>query len=136
MAAPASTTTAEAEIEAAQRVDPADPNALASVSLDALDDLSRRIVVEVDNEVRTSESELVLAVEEFGERDTAAFTRAVTNAKNTLAQALNVRHILDDAIPETPQQRRDLLTRVVVSAARRTGNSRPSARRSRSCVTW
>ncbi|PEG40301.1 hypothetical protein CRI77_13735 [Mycolicibacterium duvalii] len=108
----------EAEIEAAQRVDPADPNALASVSLDALDDLSRRIVVEVDNEVRTSESELVLAVEEFGERDTAAFTRAVTNAKNTLAQALNVRHILDDAIPETPQQRRDLLTRVVVSAAK------------------
>lgn len=108
----------EAEIEAAQRVDPADPNALASVSLDALDDLSRRIVVEVDNEVRTSESELALAVEEFGERDTAAFTRAVTNAKTTLAQALNVRHILDDAVPETPQQRRDLLTRVIVSAAK------------------
>lgn len=108
----------EAEIAAAQRVDPADPNALAGVSLDALDDLSRRIVVEVDNEVRTSESELALAVEEFGERDTAAFTQAVTNARNTLAQALNVRQILDDAVPETPQQRRDLLTRVIVAAAK------------------
>lgn len=108
----------EAEFAAAQRVDPADPNALAAVSLDALDDLSRQIVVEVDNELRTSESELALAVDEFGERDTAAFTRAVNNAKTTLAQALNVRHILDDAVPETPQQRRDLLTRVIVSASK------------------
>lgn len=108
----------EAEFEAAQRVDPSDPNALAAVSLDALDDLSKTIVVEVDNEVRTSESELALAVEEFGERDTAPFTQAVTNARSTLAQALNVRHILDDAVPETPMQRRDLLTRVIVAAAK------------------
>ena len=108
----------EAESAAAQRVDPSDPAALAGVSLEALDDLSRRIVVEVDNAVRTSESELALAVEEFGEQDTAAFTAAVAAAKTTLAQALNVRHILDDAIPETPQQQRDLLTRVVVAAAK------------------
>ncbi|EJZ08121.1 TPM domain-containing protein [Mycolicibacterium vaccae] len=108
----------EAEFAAAQRLDPSDPDALASVPLDALDDLSRKIVVDVDNEVRTSESELALAVEEFGEQDTAAFTRAVANAKKTLTQALNVRHILDDAVPETPRQRRDLLTRVIVSAAK------------------
>lgn len=107
----------EAEFAAAQRVDPSDPDALAGVPLDALDDLSKHIVVEVDNEVRTSESELSLAEEEFGASDTAAFRRAVTNAKNTLAQAFNVRHVLDDAIPETPLQRRDLLTRVIVAAA-------------------
>ena len=108
----------EAEIAAAQQVDPSDPAALASVSVDALDELSRRIVVEVDNAVRTSESELALAVEEFGKRDTAPFTRAVAGARTTLAQALNVRHILDDAVPETPAQRRDLLTRVIVAAAK------------------
>lgn len=108
----------EAEFAAAQRVNPADPNALAAVSIDALDDLSRKIVVDVDNELRTSESELALAVQEFGERDTEAFTRAVANARTTLAQALNVRHVLDDAVPETPQQRRDLLTRVIVAAAK------------------
>lgn len=108
----------EAEFAAAQRVDPSDPEALAAVPLDALDDLSRKIVVDVDNEVRTSESELALAVEEFGAQDTAAFTRAVEGAKTTLAQALNVRHILDDAVPETPMQRRDLLTRVIVAAAK------------------
>jgi len=108
----------EAELAAAKRVDPADPNALSSLSLDALDDLSKSIVVEVDNAVRTSDNELTLAVEEFGERDTAPFTKAVEGAKTALTQAFNVRQILDDTIPETPAQRRDLLTRVIVAAAR------------------
>ena len=108
----------EAEFAAAKRVDPADPNALASVPIDALDDLSRSIVVDVDNAVRTSDNELTLAVEEFGPQRTEPFSRAVSNAKTTLAQAFNVRQILDDAAPETPLQRRDLLTRVVVAAAK------------------
>jgi predicted nucleic acid-binding Zn-ribbon protein len=91
---------------------------LASVPIDALDDLSKTIVVDVDNAVRTSDNELSLAVEEFGADETEPFTRAVANAKTTLAQAFNVRQILDDAVPESPQQRRDLLTRVVVAAAK------------------
>jgi predicted nucleic acid-binding Zn-ribbon protein len=108
----------EAEFAAARRVDPADPNALAAVSIDALDDLSKSIVVDVDNAVRTSDNELTLAVEEFGPGQTAPFSTAVSNAKTTLTQAFNVRQILDDAVPETAQQRRDLLTRVVVAAAK------------------
>lgn len=108
----------EAEFAAARRVDPTDPRVLAAVPLDALDDLSRAMVVEVDNAVRTSAHELEIAVEEFGEQRTEPFTRAVNNAKTTLAQAFNVRQILDDAVPETPAQRRDLLTRVIVAAAK------------------
>lgn len=107
-----------AEVAAAKRVDPSDPNALAAVPLDALDDLSKTIVVDVDNAVRTSESELALAIEEFGAAQTAPFSQAVANAKTTLAQAFNVRQTLDDEIPETPLQRRDLLTRVIVAAAK------------------
>jgi predicted nucleic acid-binding Zn-ribbon protein len=68
--------------------------------------------------VRTSDNELGLAVDEFGPDETAPFSKAVANAKTTLAQAFNVRQILDDAVPETAQQRRDLLTRVVVAAAK------------------
>jgi hypothetical protein len=108
----------EAEFAAAKQVDPTDPNALASVPLEALDDLSKTIVVDVDNAVRTSESELALAVEEFGAKQTEPFSAAVANAKTTLTQAFNVRQILDDAVPETPLQRRDLLTRVIVAAAK------------------
>ncbi|WP_101947365.1 TPM domain-containing protein [Mycobacterium sp. 3519A] len=108
----------EAEFAAARRVDPTDPSALAAVPLDALDELSKSIVVDVDNAVRTSDNELSLAVDEFGPEETAPFSTAVANAKTTLAQAFNVRQILDDAVPESPQQRRDLLTRVIVAAAK------------------
>ena len=51
-------------------------------------------------------------------RTTAPFITAVNNAKVTLSQAFNVRQQLDDAVPETPAQRRDLLTRVIVAAAK------------------
>ena len=107
-----------AEVAAAKHVDPTDPNALAAVPLEALDELSKTIVVDVDNAVRTSESELALAVEEFGPRRTEPFSAAVASAKTTLTQAFNVRQILDDEVPETPLQRRDLLTRVIVAAAK------------------
>ncbi|MCZ8378497.1 TPM domain-containing protein [Mycobacterium sp. CPCC 205372] len=106
-----------AEFEAAKRVDPTDPNALAAVPIDALDDLSKAIVVDVDNAVRTSDGELAMAVGEFGPQRTEPFVRAVATAKAALAQAFSVRQTLDDAIPEAPLQRRDLLTRVIVSAA-------------------
>ncbi|MDA3662268.1 TPM domain-containing protein [Mycobacterium xenopi] len=106
-----------AALAAARRADPTDPDALAALPLDVLDDLSRSMVVEVDNAVRTSANELALAVDEFGQERTEPFTRAVNNAKAALTQAFNVRQQLDDAIPETPAQRRELLTNVIVSAA-------------------
>lgn len=108
----------EADVVAAKNVDPTDPAALADVPIDALDDLSRTIVVQVDNAVRTSANELVLAVEEFGQAQTAPFAAAVDNARTTLKQAFAVRQKLDDDVPEPLPERRDLLTRVVVSAAK------------------
>jgi chromosome segregation ATPase len=75
------------------------------------------MVVEVDNALRTSSNELALAVDEFGEERTEPFTRAVNNAETALSQAFTVRQQLDDVTPETPAQRRELLTRVIVSAA-------------------
>jgi predicted nucleic acid-binding Zn-ribbon protein len=107
-----------AALAAARRVDPTDVNALAAVPLEALDDLSRSVVVEVDNALRTSSNELALAVDEFGEQRTEPFTQAVTNAKAALSQAFTLRQQLDDDRPETPAQRRELLSRVIVSAAR------------------
>jgi hypothetical protein len=122
-----------AEAAAARRLDPTDPDALATVSVDALDDLSKSMVVDVDNAVRTSDNELALAVEEFGTARTDPFTRAVESAKTTLAQAFKVRQQLDDAIPESSEQRREMLTRVITSAAER---SMPRRQRSSSCGTW
>jgi predicted nucleic acid-binding Zn-ribbon protein len=107
-----------AALAAARRVDPTDANALAPVPLQALDDLSRSMVVDVDNALRTSTNELALAIDEFGKERTQPFTDAVNNAKAALTQAFTVRQQLEDATPETPEQRREMLTRVIVSAAR------------------
>lgn len=106
-----------AEVEAAKRVDPTDAAALAAVPLDALDELSKQIVVDVDNAVRTSTNELELATEEFGAARVEPFAKAVENAKATLAQAFTVRQTLDDDVPETPLQQRQMLTQVIISAA-------------------
>ena len=108
----------EAAVSAAENIDHTDPSALASVPISALDDLSKSMVVKVDNAVRTSANELVLAVEEFGEAQTRPFASAVDNARETLKQAFVVRQKLDDNVPEPLPERRDLLTRVVVSAAK------------------
>lgn len=108
----------EAAVTAAKNIDPTNPSALADVPIGALDELSKTIVVEVDNAVRTSANELVLAQEEFGEAQTAPFAAAVNNARETLKQAFTVRQKLDDDVPEPLPERRDLLTKVVVSAAR------------------
>lgn len=108
----------ESAVSAAKQLDPTDAAALASVPIDALDDLSRSMVVDVDNAVRTSANELVLAVEEFGADETTQFAAAVDNAKAALTQAFAVRQKLDDDVPEPLPERRDLLTRVVVSAAK------------------
>lgn len=107
-----------AALAAARRVNPTDTDALAALPLQALDDLSRALVVDVDNALRTSANELQLAVAEFGDERTRPFTQAVANAKAALSQAFTVRQQLDDDTPETPVQRRELLTEVIVSAAR------------------
>ncbi len=107
-----------AALAAARRVDPTDANALANVPLQALDDLSRSMVVDVDNAVRTSSNELTLAVDEFGAGRTEPFSKAVDNAKAALSQAFTVRQHLDDDTSLPPEQRRELLTQVIVSAAR------------------
>ncbi|WP_420093243.1 TPM domain-containing protein [Mycolicibacter minnesotensis] len=107
-----------AALAAARRVDPTDPNALSDIPVFALDALSREKVVEVDNAVRTSANELELAVDEFGDERTRSFARAVASAKAAMEHAFTVRQQLDDDIPETPAQQRDLLTGVIVTASK------------------
>lgn len=107
-----------AALAAARRIDSTDPNALAEVPVFALDALSREKVVEVDNAVRTSANELELALDEFGEERTRPFAQAVASAKAAMEHAFTVRQQLDDDIPETPAQQRDLLTGVIVTASK------------------
>jgi hypothetical protein len=95
----------------ARRTD--DPAVLAGLPDEALDARSRELLVEVDNALRASVEELELATGEFGESRTRPFTDACANARAALAAAFAIRQRLDDDVPETPQQRRDLLIELI-----------------------
>jgi len=109
---------ATAELAAAREIDPNDTDALAALPVHALDARSREVLVEMDNALRTSAEELDLAVSEFGAAQTEPFTRAFTSAKEALAHAFTLRQRLDDNIPETPEQQRDLLVELISSCGK------------------
>ncbi|BAH49186.1 TPM domain-containing protein [Rhodococcus opacus] len=107
-----------AGVEAARSISPEDTAALTALPLPTLDERAKEVLVETDDALRTSQEELDLARGEFGEQATAAFTTAFETAKSTLAAAFTVRQRLDDAIPETPQQRREMLIDIITSCGR------------------
>ncbi|MFZ2174712.1 MAG: TPM domain-containing protein [Rhodococcus sp. (in: high G+C Gram-positive bacteria)] len=107
-----------AGVEAARSIDPADTAALAALPLPTLDERAKEVLVETDNALRTSEEELELARGEFGEESTASFTAAFEKARSALAAAFTIRQRLDDAIPETPQQEREMLIEIISSCGR------------------
>ncbi|CCQ16048.1 putative sensory rhodopsin II transducer [Rhodococcus sp. AW25M09] len=104
-----------AEVEAIAEIDPSDPAALARFPVDVLDTRAKEILIETDNAVRASEEELTLARGEFGDSAAAPFIAAHDNAKKALASAFEIRQRLDDAIPETPDQRRAMLVEIISS---------------------
>jgi hypothetical protein len=83
-----------------------------------LDARAKDILVDTDNAIRTSAEELELARGEFGEQAVAPFATAFAQAQATLAKAFEIRQRLDDAIPETPQQRRDMLVDLISTCGR------------------
>ncbi|MCQ4118874.1 TPM domain-containing protein [Rhodococcus tibetensis] len=109
---------AEDAVAAARNIDPADTNALAALSLPTLDERAKEILVDTDNALRTSREELDLARGEFGEQSTASFTAAFEKAEAALATAFTVRQRLDDAIPETSEQQREMLIDIISSCGR------------------
>ncbi|WP_436496083.1 TPM domain-containing protein [Actinokineospora sp. HUAS TT18] len=109
---------ADADIAAAREIDPNDTAALAALPVDALDARSKEVLVEMDNALRTSAEELDLARGEFGDAPTQPFTTAFTAAKEALAHAFTLRQRLDDNVPETPEQQRDLLIELISSCGK------------------
>ncbi|MCZ4556804.1 TPM domain-containing protein [Rhodococcus maanshanensis] len=105
-------------IEAAKDVDWTNPTAIAALPIETLDARAKEVLVETDNAIRTSEEELNLARGEFGDQATAPFIAAYDTAKTTLASAFTLRQRLDDDIPETPDQKRDMLIQLISTCSR------------------
>ncbi len=95
-----------------------DPGAPAQDPLESLPtaDLDRRAgsaLVSIDDAVKTSEQELGFAQAEFGLEATREFETALGQAKQDVARAFRIRQELDDEVPETEPQRRQLLVELL-----------------------
>lgn len=106
---------AEAGAAQAAQIDPADTTALRGLPIEGLDQYAQTLLVDTDNAVRSSSEALELARGEFGDTAVAPFDRAYRQAQAALANAFEIRQRLDDDIPETPQQQRDMLVQLVSS---------------------
>lgn len=92
------------------------------VPIDELATSANRWLVRVDDEVAASADELGFAIAEFGETRTAPFSKTLATARRELAEAFALKQRLDDAIPESEQERRDWNERII-SLCRRTHES-------------
>ena len=78
-----------------------------------LSDRSVNALIQTDNAVRASESELQLAEGEFGAEATADFRAAHDDAKAKLTKAFQLRQEIDDEIPEDEATRRGWMAQII-----------------------
>ncbi|QHC63932.1 hypothetical protein GSU69_15410 [Rathayibacter festucae] len=82
-------------------------------SIDELATRAGSALVHADDAVRTSEQEVGFAEAQFGSDATGPFREALTTAKRLLGEAFALQQRLDDAEPETDQERRDGYGRIL-----------------------
>ena len=78
-----------------------------------LDQRAGTLLVQLDDSLKTSEQELGFAVAQFGEDATKEFTATVASAKHKVTAAFTLRQKLDDAQPDTGQEKREWTTQIV-----------------------
>jgi hypothetical protein len=81
-----------------------------------LPDLERRAgsaLVQTDDAIRTSEEELGFATAQYGAESVVPFQAALDQAKGQLREAFTLKQRLDDAEPDTDEQRREWNIRIV-----------------------
>ncbi|MEW1723955.1 TPM domain-containing protein [Streptomyces sp. NPDC093109] len=93
------------------------PTPPAEVPLPELDGRARRVLVETDDALRTSQEELGFATAQFGEEAAAPFTDAVAFARGELTVAFRLRQELDDTYPEDDATRRRMLAEIIARCA-------------------
>ncbi|MCS4274873.1 vacuolar-type H+-ATPase subunit H [Mycetocola sp. BIGb0189] len=64
-------------------------------------------LIAADDAVKTAEQELGFAIAQYGEDASTAFSRALEDARTSLAQAFTLKQKLTDDIPDTEQETRD-----------------------------
>ncbi len=78
-----------------------------------LDQESGRLLVQLDDALKTSEQELGFAAAQFGDDATKQFALALAGAKEKVTSAFTIRQKLDDAFPETAEEKRELTQQII-----------------------
>lgn len=78
-----------------------------------LDQTSARLLVQLDDALKTSTQELEFAIAQFGNEATAPFTAALASAQSQVRQAFELRQKLDDAFPETADEKREMTQKII-----------------------
>ena len=104
-----------AVLDDAREIEPTDIRRLNSLDLETLDALAHEELVSTDESIRRGKEELDIAMAEFGPERTRSFTRAMNHSTTTLQKAFGIRQRLDDSIPESPEQRREMLVEIISS---------------------
>jgi hypothetical protein len=78
-----------------------------------LDQRASILLVQLDDEIKTSEQELGFAVAQFGDEAAGPFVTALSTAKEKARAAFELRQKLDDAFPESDEERRAMTLQIV-----------------------
>jgi len=88
-------------------------SAPAGPTQEQLDQRAGSLLVQLDDSLKTSEQELGFAIAQFGTEVTTPFSASLTIAKSEVAEAFTLRQKLDDSVPETPEERRAMTSRII-----------------------
>ena len=102
-------------LESAREIAPGDTDQLGRLPLETLDQLAQEELVSTDESIRRGKEELNIALSEFGPERVRPFTKAMNHSTSTLQKAFHLRQRLDDAVPESPAERRQMLVEIVSS---------------------
>ena len=102
-------------LESAREISPSDTDQLNRLPLETLDQLAQEELVSTDESIRRGKEELNIALSEFGPERVRPFTKAMNHSTSTLQKAFHLRQRLDDAVPESPAERRQMLVEIVSS---------------------
>ena len=105
----------EATLESARQIEPGNTAQLDRLDMDTLEKLAQEELVSTDESIRRGKEELDIAVAEFGPERTRPFTRAMNHSTLTLQKAFQLQQRLQDNLPESTSERRQMLVEIISS---------------------
>ena len=100
------------------------PAGPAAMTVEQLRTQAGSALVQADDTVRAAAEELSYAQAQFGLSATDAFTAALDSARKHLSRCFELRKILDDDIPETEPQQRQMYTEILQHCSEAVGEIR------------